>query len=239
MCLLLGQFKCLQACRWSWKLYETCHRGWGVHLVCSRVCLDVPSCIWSLSRNDAWAQGTRLSPSTAIYGPKNKTKKEDYMEHLLVFLPELCLPRVALLSLFDLDDLRSWHFFKLALKHFPTPRAYWCFFAWFVWLIVFLFPPPALATCKQLLAKNQVNTEKQALGRRISRGNQCQPRLELHLPQAAWDILCQSLCPTGREHSSPGRRVLEATCPRSLSRGRMEPEMNSVQWIWFQLMKEF
>lgn len=43
---------------------------------------------------------------------------------------------------------------RLTLKWPPTSKAYWYLFFWFVWLTLFLFPPPALAAYEQLLAKN-------------------------------------------------------------------------------------
>lgn len=137
-----------------------------------------------------------------------------------VFFSHICVCHLLLCSV--PLTLMAWEAgtdFRLILKQSPTPKAYWRLSSGYVWLTVFLFPPPALAACKQLLAKNPGHCwEKGALGRRISRGSQCQERLELHSPQAAWDILCQHLCPAGKDCSCPGRRVLEAACTRSLWR---------------------
>lgn len=89
----------------------------------------------------------------------------------------------------------------------------------------FCFHPQLWQHISNFLPRTQVAAEKVLREKNI----RCQKRLELHSPQAAWDILCQHLCPTGKDCSSPGRRVLEAARARSLSRGKMGPDMNSPQ----------
>lgn len=123
---------------------------------------------------------------------------------------------------------------RLTLKQLPSPPKHidvspldlcdwWCF----------CFHPQLWQYVSNFLPRTQVTAEKGASGRRISRGNQCQTRLELHSTQAAWDIPCQHLCPAGQDCSSPGWRVLDAARTRSLSRGRMGPDMNFLQWTQF------
>lgn len=69
---------------------------------------------------------------------------------------------------------------RLTLEQSPISKECWYLSSWFVWLM-FLFPPTALAECKHLIAKNPGYCWEGFLGRRISRGNQCQERLELHV----------------------------------------------------------
>lgn len=113
----------------------------------------------------------------------------------------------ACLLPFDLDDreatcgLTAVPCHTYGRKHINASLAlcdWWCF----------CFHPQLWQHVNSLLPRTQVTAEKAALREKNIGGHQCQACLEQCSVQAAWDVLCQPLCATGKGWGSLGRRVL-------------------------------